>query len=820
MLRSNWRIGMGRLLMHRGRLIASLAFVVYLAALPSAKALDFPAKSISIEWKLDGFVKGARGEVVHAVLVGTIPEGYHTFSTKQYPTPPGGPGSTGISLRDSKDLTLEGEITYPAPILGKDSAWPGVVLEEFEKTVTFTVPLKINPEAQPGDNKATFKIASQLCDAQNCRMKTKSLEFPFTITSEPVVKSAPVVPPAKSDKTDKGNVAVMTAAAAGDTVDVLNHAKKEGLLAYLSVALASGALALLTPCVFPMIPITVSFFTKRKQVSRARSLRDAGIYSLGIIFTFIGLGFLFALLLGASGINQFAANPWVNLGVAAIFIGLAGSLFGFYEIQLPSGMLSKLNASASQGDGVGSLLLMGLVFSLTSFTCTVPFVGAVMVAATQGDWVWPFLGMLVFSSVFASPFFLLALFPAALKSLPKSGGWLNSVKVVMGFLEIAASMKFLSNADLVRHWGILTREVFLVIWIVLSLMSVLYLLGKIKFAHDTKVERFSRFRWAAIAGFAGLSVYLVSGLFGVEMGTLEAFIPPPAQTHNGSELTWLTNWDSALEEAKKSNKPIFIDFTGYTCANCRKMEQTVFPLPEVIGLMKNYIRVRLYTDDKDGDKYQAMQQERFGTVTLPFYVTLTPDNMKIETFDGYTTNVPSFTTFLNSGIARKAPAVAEIVVPKVTRKIVIWDLDQAAIEAAPDETTEVHLTGKIPAGWHTYSMKTYAGEGPQPTLITVEPADLVSINGKISHPEPLKVVDAGFKMEVEEFEDSVTFTVPIKIQADAKPGKYAAKINVKSQICKADKCMPATVRLLEIPLTVKAATRAVSASLPDQPTQK
>ena len=638
-----------------------LGAVVILALSASAEEPIFGKKKPrSVEWTLDSPPdKMDSGSTVILHLVGKIPAGWHTYSLKTYDRP--GPSPTSISIAPEELLALAGPITAtPAPKIENDSGFDNLSTELFEDAVTFNVPVKLNANVASGEHTATLLVNSQICRTDKIRGVCMPpfdvlLKFSFTVT--PSTSGAAVLtvkgqfPPLMTPALPLGNVAPTVSP--DDTKAMILKAKNKGLMAYLWVAFLSGGLALLTPCVFPMIPITVSFFTKRRRATRARAIRDAGIYSLGIICTFIVLGFAFALLLGASGINAFASNPWVNIGVAAVFIGLALSLFGVYEIQLPSKTITRLNITATQGDGVGSVLLMGLVFSLTSFTCTVPFVGAVMVAATQGDWLWPFLGMLVFSSVFAAPFFFLALFPAVLKSLPKSGAWLNSVKILMGFIEIAAAMKFMSNADLVWHWGVLTRPVFLGIWILLALASAAYLLGKIKFKHDTPIRRLSGYRWMNAAACLVLAVFLLRGLLGARLGKLDAFTPPQPYPGINEE-----NWEGTLAEAKRTGKTIFVDFTGYTCTNCRDMESNMFPIPEVATLLDNYVRVKLYTDDPEkGAQYQQMQEKRFGTVALPFYVLLSPDNKTtINTFDGRTTDVDEFTQFLKSGLNRTTTA--------------------------------------------------------------------------------------------------------------------------------------------------------------------
>ena len=380
------------------------------------------------------------------------------------------------------------------------------------------------------------------------------------------------------------------------------------------------------------------------------------IYCFGIIFTFTGLGLGLAALLGATGINQFAANPWVNLAITAVFVGFALNLFGLYQIGVPSGVLTKLS---STGEARGSLqtLLMGLTFTLTSFTCTVPFVGTVLVATSQGDWLWPALGMLGFSTVFAAPFFVLALVPKFLTALPRSGGWLNSVKVTMGFLELAAAMKFISNVDLVWNWRIFSREVVLAVWLSIAILATLYLLGKFQLPHDTRVEHLGVMRMMSAMLFLAIGFYLFTGLIGGSIGELDAFLPPRTSGvlgltggSRGSELKWHTTLEPALADARAQRKAVFIDFTGYTCPNCRWMEANIFTLAAVHTELEKYVRVQLYTDGvgrqyEDNQKYQ---KDSFGTVALPLYAILDSEGNKIASFPGMTRRPEEFVSFLRT----------------------------------------------------------------------------------------------------------------------------------------------------------------------------
>ena len=417
-----------------------------------------------------------------------------------------------------------------------------------------------------------------------------------------------------------------------------------------------GALSLLTPCVFPMVPITVSYFTNRSGRSRRDAATQAIVYGLGIVLTFTAVGFTLAVAFGASGLNRFAADPWLNLGVTALFVAFALSLFGVWELALPAGLLTMASkADAGRGRFVGTLL-MGLAFTLTSFTCTAPFLGTLLVVAAQGDWQWPLAGMLAFSSVFALPFVALALAPHWLTSLPRSGAWLMSVKATMGLLELAAAMKFLSNVDLVWGWGIFTRDVVLVSWIAIAALLVAYLAGLIKLGHAPRLSRPKVGRFAAVAAALVLGAWLGSGLAGRRLGELEAFLPPAdlAAATPGGELPWILNdYGAALAQATNEGRPLLIDFTGYTCTNCRWMEANMFPRPEVSRELARFVRVRLYTDGRGDDMYRRhlqMEQDLFGTVALPYYAVMTPTGTPKVAFGGLTRNPDEFIAFLRQGL--------------------------------------------------------------------------------------------------------------------------------------------------------------------------
>ncbi|HET6402041.1 MAG TPA: cytochrome c biogenesis protein CcdA [Candidatus Kapabacteria bacterium] len=447
---------------------------------------------------------------------------------------------------------------------------------------------------------------------------------------------------------------------------------------FILAAAGFGLLALLTPCVFPMVPITVSFFTKRNAGSKKEAAKDAFLYAGGIVVTFVLLGFMLSLIAGPAGINEFAANPWANLVIAAIFIAFALNLFGLFEIGVPSSVLSKLNATAQHSKNrMFSVVLMGFVFSLTSFTCTVPFVGTLMVAFSRGTWFVPLIGMVVFATIFASPFFFLALFPNLMKSLPRSGTWMNNVKVVMGFLEVAAALKFFSNVDLIWSWHFFSRDLVLAAWIAIAIITTVYLLGRFQLSHDTPIDHIGGIRVLMAVTFLAVGIYLYTGLNGHPLGQLDGFLPPVdsgelAQTASlvnsppsGTPVTqiveqWIPSYSTALAEAKKTGKNVFIDFTGYTCTNCRSMEATIFKRQDVKQIFQKFVLARLYTDNGTplNDSNRDMEENRFNTIALPFYVIVSPNDKPLATFPGFTRDVQSFKDFLTLQKQSGGPSVA------------------------------------------------------------------------------------------------------------------------------------------------------------------
>ena len=556
----------------------------------------------------------------------------------------------------------KGPVASKVTVSGRVVDEIGMVLEEepvvkyddaFETTTrthhggtSFEAPFLIKNEIPAGKHNVEVAVLYQVCNATLCYPPNEE----NLVTAVNIVEGSTregyneMIPYKDAVFDEEGNIS-------------LDAAILEGFFPFILLALSMGFLSLLTPCVFPMIPITVAFFIKRGESKNGTPLSNALTYTFGIIATFSILGFILALTLGASGANQLAANPWVNLFIAGLFIYFALSLFGMYEIDLPES-IKQFSLRQEGREGFVGTIFMAVTFTLTSFTCTVQFVGLLLVAASQGQWFWPMVGMVVFSTAFASPFFLLALFPQYLANIPKSGGWLNSTKVVMGFLEMAAAFKFISNTDLVWGWGFFTHNLVLAIWAILMILCGTYLLGKIRFPHDSVLEVLRPPRLMISVLFLTFGLYLGSGLFGQRLnGLIYSYLPPQLSSDSdyGSPykegLTWYKDLEEAFTVSKTTGQPLFVDFTGYTCTNCRWMEVNVFIEPEVKERFKKMTLVQLYTDAGPKHKENQLYEiDRFGTAALPFYVILTPEDEIISTFPGMTRKLDDFIDFLDSGL--------------------------------------------------------------------------------------------------------------------------------------------------------------------------
>ncbi len=641
------------------------------------------------------------GQTAKVLVTAKLEPGWHLYALTQPPPP----RAAKLTIDESGVFKKNGEVQQPKPKVYQDPNFsqpgePPFMSQAFENEVTFTAPIKVASDAQPGAQKLIAKFSYQACDDHTClRPTTKTFEIEATIIAAsgkvslisapaptpanqmaqadttlakpPATAATPEPTPAATQATPDPTPTpapgatpavtptVVTSSFIGGVSeeDLAKDLKSRGLFGFVWFAIIQGLLALLTPCVFPMIPITVSFFTKRDQGTRRAAVGQAAFFSSGIIFTYTALGLALAGLAGPTGLNKLAASPWMNLFLTALFVVFALNLFGMFEIRVPTGLVSKLDAKAQTGQGGATLatILMGITFTLTSFTCTTAFVGTVLIYATRGDWFWAVIGMGAFATAFALPFFLFALFPRLLSSLPKSGGWLNSVKVVMGFLEIGAAFKFLSNVDLVWGLNTVSRNLVLAAWIALALVAAIYLLGKIQLPHDSPVERLGVSRMLFATTFFAITFYLLTGLFGAPLGELDAWLPPEAAK---GKTEWIESYDVAVQKARAENKPLFLNFTGVTCTNCRWMEKNMFPDPLVKKELDRFILAELFTDREtdahktEDEKNAERQSNQFGTAALPLYAIISADGKTLAVFPSLTRDKREFIGFLQRGASR------------------------------------------------------------------------------------------------------------------------------------------------------------------------
>ncbi len=585
------------------------------------------------------------GEVIEVQVILSIDRGWHIYGMEKIEY---GPIPTSIQIV-GEAIEKRGIIVEPEPIVSYDEGFE-MDIPHHDGRTKFIVPIKLKKNIESGTISLTAIATYQSCDNTICYPPMdQTVEFDLIVESGE----------ARSDKLYLVEESIIEASI--NELTSLESAIAKGFWSFILLAASMGFLALLTPCVFPMIPITVSFFTQQGETSGKKPIKNALVYALGIITTFTLLGFLLAVFLGASGANQLASSPWINLFIGALFIFFALSLFGMYEIQVPA-KLRNMSMQQEKRSGYLGILFMALTFTLASFTCTVQFVGLLLVAAAQGQWFWPMIGMIVFSTAFALPFFFLAMFPQYLAKLPKSGGWLNAVKVVLGFLVFAVAFKFLGNADLVWGWGIITHSVVLVIWTVTMVFTGIYLLGKIRLPHDSPVESIGVGRMILSLLFIVFGIYLGTGLLGRPInGTIESYLPPKVESESGIVMTgkdtaveaqkWYSEMTDAIAEAKRTGKPIFLSFSGYTCTNCHWMDANILSELEVRTLLEQFVLVKLYTDG--GENYRKKRQyeiDKFGTAAQPFYVILDRSEVEIVRFPGMTRDVNEFVEFLNNGL--------------------------------------------------------------------------------------------------------------------------------------------------------------------------
>ena len=591
-------------------------------------------------------------EVVTVTVHATVDAGWHVYSVVPAAT---GPATTEITSLPGG--TPVGPTTEDAPIQKFDANFQTQVAYH-EGAATFQRQFRLT-----GTAGKSVTLHYQTCNDHVC--------LPPTDVTLPVTPAAPPAPNSGGARHEGAPLAVPPTSVPSASVlpapapPELGAGGASGLPLFLLAALGAGLLALITPCVFPLIPITLTNFVKQADGDKGKLVRLSGGYALGIVALYVALGGIVTATVGATGINKVAANPYVNLGIFVAFIVFALSFFETIQLTLPAN-LTAMQAAGKRHGGTLGLVLLGVTFVLASFTCTAPFVGTLLVAAAQGERFRPLLGTLVFALAFVSPFLVFAAFPQWIARIPKGGLWLARVKAALGFVELAAALKFLSNADQVWNWRLLTQPVLLAAWAVIFVCAGLYLWGTLRFGVVGELEkpgaRVPAPRAAFAALFLFLALYCFWGLAGRRVALLSAFLPPAGYGGSGSSsedgLPFLTDYDAALAQAKAEGKPLFVDFTGVTCTNCRWNEKNVFPRGDVQKELSQYVRVQLYTDRPGDVPNQKLQLAKFGDVALPLYGVVNPETgAVIDKYAGTITDAGGFTRFLSkSRRASAAPA--------------------------------------------------------------------------------------------------------------------------------------------------------------------
>ena len=662
--------------------------LIVMALLPAVAQIQDP-----VQFKTE--LKTISDTEAQIVFTGKIDAGWHVYSTD---LPSGGPISATFNVDKIEGVELVGKLTPQGKEIENFDKVFEMKLRYFENTAIFIQKLKITS--------ATYMIEGYMefgaCNDENCLPPTE-VSFSFSGKGVAAVTTSKTTEPAKTEtaiteapvaETATATTATdsaTTAALIGNDTAVQDYwtpviqelnafgettSQQDRSWIYIFFAgFIGGLLALFTPCVWPIIPMTVSFFLKRSK-DKKKGIRDAWTYGASIVVIYVLLGLAITLIFGASALNALSTNAIFNIFFCLMLIVFAASFFGAFELTLPSKWSNAVDSKAEQTSGLLSIFLMAFTLSLVSFSCTGPIIGFLLVeVSTTGSVVAPAIGMLGFALALALPFTLFAMFPSWLKSMPKSGGWMNVIKVVLGFLELAFALKFLSVADLAYGWGILDRETFLALWIVIFALLGFYLLGKIKFPHDDDDDKVgvARFFMALIS--LAFAVYMVPGLWGAPLKAVSAFAPPM----NTQDFNLYTNevhaqfddYDAGMEYAKRTGKPVMLDFTGYGCVNCRKMEAAVWTDPKVNKLMtEDYVLITLFVDNKTplpehikvmengkertlrtiGDKWSYLQRSKFGANAQPFYVLIDNEGKPLNKSYSYDEDIDKYVDFLQTGL--------------------------------------------------------------------------------------------------------------------------------------------------------------------------
>ena len=634
-----------------------------------------------------------KGDEAQIVFSGKIDNGWHVYSTELGND---GPISATFNAVKMDGVKTVGKLTPKGHEISEFDNMFGMKLRFFEGSVTFVQKIKFT--------KPTYNINCYLeygaCNDETCMPPT---EVPFTAKGNSPAVTEDAAAEAQKEETqpaaeeEKALAATDTAAvaAADSTVadtaavassdlytPVINELKSyednpvDSSLLYIFLAgFVGGFLALLTPCVWPIIPMTVSFFLKRNK-ERSKAIREAVTYGISIVVIYVVLGLVVTMLFGASALNALSTNALFNIFFCLLLVVFAASFFGAFEITLPSSWSNKIDQKSENTSGLLSIFLMAFTLTLVSFSCTGPIIGFLLVAvSTQGSILAPTIGMLGFAIALAIPFTMFAMFPSLLKSAPKSGGWMNVVKVVLGFIELAFALKFLSVADLAYGWHILDREVFLCLWIVIFGLLGIYLFGWLKFPHDDPEHRTNVPQFFLGMISLAFAIYMIPGLWGAPLKAISAFAPPmftqDFNLHKSAVEPKSHDYEEGMALAKSQGRPVMIDFTGFGCVNCRKMEAAVWTDPQVASMLNDkYVLISLYVDDKTplaepmtvtengtqrtlrtvGDKWSYLQRVKFGANTQPFYVLIDNEGKPLNGSRSYDEDIQKYLDFLQKGI--------------------------------------------------------------------------------------------------------------------------------------------------------------------------
>lgn len=645
--------------------------------------------------KFKSELKTVAADEAEVVFTAAIDKGWHVYSTD---LGDGGPISATFNVEKISGAEVVGKLKPVGKEISTFDKLFEMKVRYFENTAQFVQKLKLTGGAYQIEGYLEYGA----CNDENCLPPTQ-VPFKFSGKAEGAAKEAAAAAaetkaeeqPAKQE-TVSGTAPVAAIGGAdgpteikvADKVDLwkpviselnsLGETTSQEDMSWVYIFItgfAGGLLALFTPCVWPIIPMTVSFFLKRSK-DKKKGIRDAWTYGASIVVIYVTLGLAITLVFGASALNALSTNAVFNILFCLMLVVFAASFFGAFEITLPSKWSTAVDSKAEATSGLLSIFLMAFTLSLVSFSCTGPIIGFLLVqVSTTGSVVAPAIGMLGFAIALALPFTLFALFPSWLKSMPKSGGWMNIIKVTLGFLELAFALKFLSVADLAYGWRILDRETFLALWIVLFVLLGFYLLGKIKFPHDDDDTKVSVPRFFMALASLAFAVYMVPGLWGAPLKAVSAFAPP-MQTqdfnlYNNEVHARFDDYDLGMEYARQHGKPVMLDFTGYGCVNCRKMELAVWTDPKVSDIINNdYVLITLYVDNKTplsspvkimengtertlrtvGDKWSYLQRVKFGANAQPFYVLIDNEGKPLNKSYSYDESIPKYIEFLQTGL--------------------------------------------------------------------------------------------------------------------------------------------------------------------------